>query len=363
MKIIYRYILKEFFESFVFGLAVFSSILLLDQVFQLINLFLSKGISFVIVVKLFLLVLPNILSLTIPMSCLFAILLAYGRLSEDNEITALRSSGIGYAGFTMPILAMVLLLCGFLVVFNQRISPGTHQQFRKIYHEIINQRPLLKFEENAVTTIGDYRLFVQKVDKDRNMLYGVNIYKFSKEAQESPWRISASSATVSASGAAVIFSLNHGFWQNPNPAKPLNLVNMSFAHYQFMIPLGDNIMPLSQSFKEMTGPQLLNEIKTYKLKKMPTNLLENEYWLRWILACAPLVFALAGIPLGIVTERGGKSIGFGLSLLVMFGYYLLLVTGLNLGEKGYAPPALVLWLPNVATALVGLIFWKRMLRS
>lgn len=363
MKIIYRYIFKEFFESFVFGLAVFSSILLLDQVFQLINLFLSKGISLFIVAKLFLLILPNILTLTIPMSCLFAILLAYGRLSEDNEITALRSSGIGYAWFTAPLLVLIMGLCIFLVQFNQSISPGIHRQFRKIYHEIINQRPLLKFEENAITTIGDYRLFVRKVDKERNMLYGVNIYKFSKDAQESPWRITASSATVDASGAAVIFSLNHGFWQNPNPSRPLNLVNMRFAHYQFTIPLGESVMPVSQSFREMTGAQLRGEIAAYRHKNMPTNMLENEYWLRWILACAPFVFALAGIPLGIVTERGGKSIGFGLSLLVMFGYYLLLITGLNLGEKGYAAPALVLWLPNVATALAGLYFWKRMLRT
>ncbi|MFA6613495.1 MAG: LptF/LptG family permease, partial [Endomicrobiia bacterium] len=96
IKILHRYIVKEFVSSFIFGLTVFSAILLLDQIFQLIDLFLSKGVGFFLIFQLFILIIPNILSLTIPMAILFGVLLSYGRLCEDNEITVMKATGINY---------------------------------------------------------------------------------------------------------------------------------------------------------------------------------------------------------------------------------------------------------------------------
>jgi len=363
MKIIHRYVIREFVESFLFGLLVFSGILLLDQVFQLIDMVLSKGIALWVVIKLFLLILPNIFSLTIPMSVLFGILLAYGRLSEDNEITAMRCTGINYPSFTGPLLAVVFILSLFLVYFNQYLSPVTHKQFRQLYQEVLTQRPLVKFEEREITTLGDYRLYVQHVDRTSNVLQGVNIYRFSKDEVGAPWRISASSATVSVTPQAVIFYLYNGYWQKPNPARPDSLVHLVFSNYQFIISLEGDIMPFSQSLREMDFRKLRREIESYRAKKMPTNFLENEFWLRFILAGAPIAFALISIPLGIVTRRGGRSIGFGISLLVLFGYYALLVTALNLGEKDYVRPGIILWLPDAATLIAGIWLWKRMLRK
>lgn len=363
MKIISRYVIREFMESFLFGLMVFSSILLLDQIFQLIDLFLSKGIGLWIIFKLFFLILPNILSLTVPMSVLFGIILAYGRLSEDNEITALRSSGLAYWSFTAPVLVIVAVLSVFLLYFNQYLSPSTHKQFRQLYQEVLAQRPLVKFDEKEITTLGEYRLYVQKIDHNSNTLYGVNIYKFSKDEVGVPWRITASSATVAVTPQAVVFYLYNGYWQKSNPARPDNLVHLTFSNYQFTISLEGNLLPTSQSLREMDLPQLRQEIARYHEKKLPTNFLENELWLRFALAIAPLAFALTAVPLGIITHRGGRSIGFGISLLVLFGYYTLLVTSLNLGEKGYVAPGIILWLPDLAAASAGILLWRNMLRK
>lgn len=176
-------------------------------------------------------------------------------------------------------------------------------------------------------------------------------------------RITASSAVVTADAQAVVFNLYNGYWQKPDPNKPSDFAYLKFQRYQFVIPLANQIMPFSQSLHEMSGSDLLKEMESYRQKQLPTNFLEVEYWLRWTLAFAPIVMALIGIPLGIVLERGGKSIGFGVSMLVLFGYYLLLVTGLNLGEKGYFAPRLISWLPNAACFVTGVILWARMLRK
>jgi lipopolysaccharide export system permease protein len=363
MKIIHKYIIREFVEAFFFGLFVFSGILLLDQIFQLIDLILGKGVPLLTVTKLFFLILPNIFSLTIPMSVLFGILLSFGRLSEDNEITALRSSGFKYMDFSMPIIVLVALICIFLSYFNQYLSPKTYAGFRSIYQQILTKQPLLKFDERAITKLGEYKIYVEKVGSDNNTLYGVNIYKFDRSDNSSAFRISASSAQVTVSESAIIFHLFRGYWQKVNPAMPDSLVHLNFARYTFSIPFGNNVMPMSQSLKEMDAKTLRNEIKQYSLKNMPTNFLENEYWLRWVLAIAPLIFALVAIPLGIITERGGKSIDFGVTLLLLFCYYMLLVIALNIGESGKIPPGLILWLPNLMTLLIGLLFWRQLVKK
>ena len=363
MRLLHRYIISEFIESFLFGLSVFSAILLLDQIFELIDLFLSKGISILTVAKLFLLILPNIFSLTIPMAVLFGILLAYGRLSEDNEITAMRSSGIQYFSISAPVLVAVLALSVFLVYFNQYLSPATHSQFRKIYQHVLSSRPLIKFEEKAITKIGDYRLYVTRINRNSNSLEDVNIYKFSKNESDSAWRISASSAVVAVNPNAVIFNLFKGYWQKPNPSKPDTLIHMNYLYYKFTIPLGGDIMPFSQSLREMTATEIMSEIRNYRLKKLPTNFLETEYWMRWTLALAPFVFAICGIPLGVISERGGKSIGFGMSLVILFVYYFALVSALNVSEKSYFSPGIVMWLPDFLILITGVILWKRMLKT
>ncbi|MBN1621349.1 MAG: LptF/LptG family permease [Endomicrobiales bacterium] len=366
MKIIQRYIIKEFIVSFIFGLVVFSGILLLDQIFQLVDLLLGKGVSFWIVLNLFLLALPNILTLTIPMATLFGILLAYGRLSEDNEITALRSAGTSYFNFTLPIVFIVIFFSLFLVYFNQNLAPKTHKGFRNIFKTILKTRPITKFEEKSIINLNEYRIYVEKIDKKTNLLKGVNIYKFSDKPDDpssTSWRISASSAVVYVNSDFIVFDLYRGYWQKPNPAMPENLIHLKFFQYKFNIPLGTNKIPMSQSLKEMNGDELRREILKYRQKKLPTNFLEVEYWIRWILATAPFFFALVGVPLGIVLEKGKKSISFGISLLILFTYYLLLVTGLNIGEKGYVSPRLILWMPNMITFILGIFLWRKMLKK
>jgi len=366
MRIIYRYIMREFGESFFFGLLVFSIILLLDQIFQLVNLALAKGVSLFTVFKMFMLIIPTVATLAIPMATLFAILLAYGRLAEDNEITALRSSGVSYTPYTVPLLIIAVFLSIFLGYFNQVIAPKTHHQFRQLYTEALRQRPLVRFEEKSIISIDSYKLFASRIHKKGNILEQLTIYKFSpadKKADENTWRISAASATVSITPQAIIFHLNNGYWQKPNPQSPERLIHLTFDRYAFLIKLTENTLTESQSVKEMSGRELRAMITQHRAQKIPSTFFETEYWLRWMLASAPLVFALIGIPIGMVLERGGKSISFGLSLVVLFGYYIVLATGLSIAEKGFIPPGVILWLPNALTLFSSIFLWKRMLNK
>ncbi|MDR2709557.1 MAG: LptF/LptG family permease, partial [Elusimicrobiota bacterium] len=96
IKLIHIYILKEFLSSFLFGIAIFSLLLLLERIFDMASLILSKGVAIGTILKLFIFIYPAILPFAIPMSILFGILFAFGHLSESNEITAMKANCMSY---------------------------------------------------------------------------------------------------------------------------------------------------------------------------------------------------------------------------------------------------------------------------
>ncbi|MDR2191724.1 MAG: LptF/LptG family permease [Endomicrobium sp.] len=376
IKKLHFYIIKEFFAAFGFGLAVFSTLLLLDQIFNLIDLFLSKGVSFFLVFKLFFFILPNILMLAIPMAALFGVLIAYGRLSEDNEITAMKANGTDYASLSMPIVITVCVVSFFLLFFNHLWSPKMHTNFRNLYEEILIKRPLVTFAEKSIVKLGGYQIYANKVNNSDNSLSGVSIYKFedknkkpasdknsqNPQKQNASWRIAASSASVKvySNGASLI--LYNGYWQFANPSDINKMIHMTFQSYSFFIPLGETVNGHSSSLREMQSPELLKTIREYREKKFPYSAYEIEFWMRWIFALAPISFILIALPVGIMSGKGGKTIGFAMSLGVILFYYMLLIISMNLAERAYAPAFLIMWLPNAATTGIGLFLCVKMVK-
>src|SRR5437764_4600510 len=107
-RTLHRYFLREVTVPFLFGIGVFTFILLIARMLKLVELVVNRGVSVVEIGKLFAYILPTFLEVTVPMALLLAILLAVGRLSADSEIVALRTSGISLYQMMMPILAFTI---------------------------------------------------------------------------------------------------------------------------------------------------------------------------------------------------------------------------------------------------------------
>jgi lipopolysaccharide export system permease protein len=312
------------------------------------------------------------------MAVLFGVLISYGRLSEDNEITAMKANGLGYSTMSVPVIVFICLISVFMIFFNHFWSPKMHSDFRNLYEEILTKRPLVTFSEKTITKLGGYQLYANKVDSLNNSLSGVNIYKFedkkkepqktySKQSglqeQSGSWRIAASSASVKVYYSGVRLTLYNGYWQLANPSNINSMIHMTFASYEFFIPLGNVVRGNSSSLKEMTSPHILKTIKDYKNQKLPYIAYESEFWLRWIFSLASIAFVIIALPIGIMSGKGGKAIGFGMSLGVILFYYSLLILSLNLSERGYAPAALIMWLPNAAVTACGLFLFSKMVKK
>lgn len=358
MKIVNRYILKEFFPTLLLGLFVFIFVLLLDKLFALISLFLTKKVGIFLILRLFYHLLPSLFSLTLPMSTLFALLFTFGHLSEHNEIAALQISGIRIRSITLPPLFLSLLFTFLLIPLNQQIVPQSEHYFKKIYAQIIYQNPEIRLEEKNFWTIGEYRLWIEKIEKNKE-LKNITIYQFVQEAQ--PIRIVARKGKYRlANKTNLILDLEDGNIQYSEVKELSRVTISSFKNYTIVVPLEISAQALtSKSLRELKSNELAKEIKKYREQRIPTSYLEVEYHLRIVLAATCFIFALVAIPLGIELKRGGRAIGFGVSLLIIFFYYLLIIGSITISEKGILPAGISLWIPNfLFFGIGGFLFYR-----
>ncbi len=358
MKILSRYILKEFLGNVFLGLLIFTFVLLLDHLFELIDLLLGKGVGLGLTLKLLTLLLPSTLSLTLPMSILLASLLTYGRLSEHNEITAARASGLKAWSYVKMPLLIALLAAAFLVPFNTRWAPRAHASFRSIYVQLLKRNPLVRIEERTFVEIGEYHLYIEHREKKKGLMRGVTIYKLPTSG--AGLRIFAERGKAAyEEGKGLTLLLSQGRIEKVDAAAPERWMNTEFKEYQFFIPLASAQASSERSIEEMDNRELRKEITVLKSKGLPYPILACQIQLRWALAMTPLLFAALGIPLAIRMQRGGRSIGFGMSLIIMVLYYILLMGGTALGQRGSWPPWIAVWMGNSALlASASFLYWR-----
>jgi lipopolysaccharide export LptBFGC system permease protein LptF len=380
IKKLHLYIIREFFISFIFGILVFSLLLILNMAFEIVELALSKGIAINLVLKLFLFYLPNILTLSIPMAVLFGVLLSYGKLSSDNEITAMKSSGLGYKTLTIPVISVVYILSIFLIFFNHFIAPQINNRSKHFYEELMTRNPLAKFNAKSIINIGNYSLYANKVNNKTNSMFGLSIYKFENnnydqdlkskknvlpQNDKETWRISANEASIKAYANGVQLILHNGYLQKANPSNISETTHMTFKKYIFFISLGAKPKEDTFSLASIQSPKLLKIIDEYKQQGMPVSSyvkFQRDFWLRWTFAIAPITFIIIALPLGLRSNKRSKAMGFGVSLGIIILYYMLFILSTSLGEKEYISLSIIMWLPNFVTILIGSYLFFKMVK-
>ena len=357
--ILARYLLAQFIPPFLFGVSLFSGVLLLDKIFDLIDLLVNKGVSFVLSAKIFVLFLPTIMSLSVPMALLLASLLTFGRLSEDNEILALRSSGLSFRQILWPPILFAALVSTALIPFNTELTPRAMGQFRTIYHKIAQMDPL-QIEPKRFVAVRNVRLYAGEVQKERKLLKEVWLYRIFPDYTE---RVFAPRGKWDVSESRLSLNLLDGQIERFNHNSTGDFLHIGFKTYSLAVPLQMASDARSRNWREYKNVELRREISRRTLLQIPSGEIKSEYHLRFALAFAPLALALIGIPLGMTIERGGRGVGFGAAVGVLFFYYLLLVMGMNLADRETIPALPALWMANTVATIVGLILFRKRLAS
>jgi len=165
MKIITRYIFKEHLSPFFGALFVIMFIFLLQFLAKYIGQIFGKGLSIITILELIFLNLAWMMALAVPMSTLLAVLMAYGRFSEDNEITILKSSGISLYKTIKPSLIFGLIITLFMLYFNDQVLPNANHEARKMFKSIKRKKPTLALEEHIFYEMANFSFVVDKIEK------------------------------------------------------------------------------------------------------------------------------------------------------------------------------------------------------
>ena len=366
MKILRDHFLKEFLAPFFFGLGTLLFLFLLGRgLVQMADLIFNKNVDLWLILQLLFFSLPFVLIFIIPIAVLVASILSFTRLSHDNEIMAVRTSGVGLIKVVTPLLCFVILLCLFSFILSDRIASVSHYTYRVLLTRMGIENPSAALEEGTfIKKFKNFVIFIYEID--HNKLKGIRIYQ-PQEGRPTRTIIAQKGELLSIPESNTIqLKLIHGTSDEPDPKDPAKLYKLNFKTYNLPLNISEikSSKDLGKKPKDMTIRELKEEIRRLGEEGIrATYPLSAEIHNKIALALSSLAFVLVGIPLGITTRRNEKSVSFGASLVLTTLYWILLIGGKALAQRGLVPPFLALQISNLVVGGFGIFLLTRLARS
>ncbi|MGB2598985.1 MAG: LptF/LptG family permease [Candidatus Omnitrophota bacterium] len=361
MRIINRYLLKELGGPFAASLIVSTVILAAGNIIQSADMVMNKGVAFIQVFKIFLLFLPYVLIFTIPISVLSAVLLGFGRLSGDNEVIALRSTGMSLYKIAFPAV-----ICGFIislisVPLNDRILPQSEFAARKLIKRLGISHPAALLEPGVfVKGFKDYIIFIHGIKG--NKLENVRIYQPQNEGTTRTIVANRGEIISVPDQNSVKLKLMEGTADEIVPDKPDEFYKLSFQEYTMTLNLDNavDVRNIQKKAREKSIKELFTDIETFEKDDINVIPLRIELHKKIALAFSNLIFVLVGIPLAITTHRREKFIGFSMAMGIFLLYWAIMLGGIAFAIRAIVPPWVGVWSANILLACLAAFLFYRM---
>jgi lipopolysaccharide export system permease protein len=183
VRLLSRYLLRQLAAPFLFALAALTSLMLLSQIAKKFGALVGKGLPWGVIGEVFALSLPFIVAMTLPMAVLVAVLYAFSHLAADNEITAMRASGISVYQVLAPVLAWGLFMSAFNFVFVDQVLPRSNARLRGLLIDIGRKKPTLELREQVINEVPPSQYFLRagRIDAATGHLKDITIYDVGGE--------------------------------------------------------------------------------------------------------------------------------------------------------------------------------------
>lgn len=365
MKILDRYLVREMLVPFVLGLAIFTSILLIVRILKLVELVVNRGVPLGQMVEVFSYILPAFLEVTVPMALLLAILVAFGRLSSDSEIIALRAAGVSLYRLLAPVAVFAVGVALLTLWLSLVARPWGNSHLRMGLYEIVKTRAAAGIKPKVFNDeFKNLVIYVERIRPASDLLEGILISDMRDASiQNTVYAERGRLVTNEARHTLTLRLENGGIYST---GKDNGYQDTRFETYDITLDLNAALAQLHDRDKdasEMTLTELRTVIATKDAAGQPAFLERVELQRKFSIPFACLVFAALGVPLGIQPSRSVHSRGFSLSLALIFLYYMLLTFGQNLGERGAVPAFVAVWTPNIVLAAVATVLISRAARE
>jgi lipopolysaccharide export system permease protein len=365
-KIVHRYIFRELLIPFLFGLSVFTFVLLIARLLRLIELVVNRGVPATNILRIFAYIVPAFLEVTVPMAMLLAIIVAFGRLSADSEMVAFRSSGLSLYQLMTPVVIFVVLAGMTTAGLTLWARPWGNRSLRSALFEIARTRASAGIRQQVFNDeFPGLVIYAEEIDAKTDVLRHVLISDDRDEKQRNHIFAREGVMLSDAATETVTLRLRDGFIQTSDAPRDTEY-QTEFQSYDVNLDLRRALagnQERERDPKEMTLAELRETIEKKRAAGTPTGLESAEYQRRISLPFACLVFGLAAVPLGIQPARGVRARGFAVSIVLIFFYYILLSAGQALAEQHLLPAVVGLWLPNAVFVVFGAYLFRQAARE
>ena len=356
MKILDRYIFKEMTSTFLVGIGAFTITLLLGKIIRLTEMIVNKGVGFWIILRLFLLMFPSFLIITIPMATLLATLSTFGRMASDKEVVALKTGGVSLYRLLYAPALFATLACVVNLYLSIQVLPWGNHNFKSLLVQVARTQAGLGLREGVFNSeLEGFIIYIRNLKGEGRILEGILLADSREKENFKVIVARRGELIIDPEGVKTILRLSDGSIHFTFPKNPENYRELSFAQYELNLDLNrfmDDPLERKKMDREMTLSELLAKMGEEKAAKLHPHYF-TEFHKKFAIPFAAIVFTLIGAPLGVRVKRSGKISGFSLSIALVLVYYLLFSLGEALGNKGKLSPFLAVWLPNLLLGGLG----------
>lgn len=349
-----RYLWRHLRDLFLFGVAVFSILLLINHLFLLARLVLQQGAPFSAALELLVYRLPYFLAFSFPMAMLLASLMTVGRLSDGQEITAMRTGGISLGRIAASILLAGVVVSGMTLAVNELVVPEAEERYRGAFARAIEspadpeqEQVLFREEQQGIESVYFARRFLL----DSGVMEGVVVNQFERgrlqRVIEAPQARYLGEEWIFFNGTMYLFT-------GPTTvATRFDRLTLALRRTprEIAIPRRE---PSEMSIRELRAYVRLLQRSGESAARYVV-----EVQSKFAVPASAALFALLAVPLGLRPHRSGTSIGLGLTIVVLVAYYIMISITITLGQSGRLQPVLAAWLPDVVLAAAGLVLLRR----
>ena len=463
MNIIGRYVLKEHVGPFLFASTALTSLMLLQYISRKFGELVGKGLPANVIAEFLMLSVPFTVAMTMPMAVLVAVLYAFSRLAAENEITAMKASGISMRSVLAPVVLGGFAMALVMLVFNDQVLPRSNHRLAVLQLDIFRTKPTFALREQVINTVKEGQLYLRagNIDEGTSVMKDVVIYDLSDPLRRRTIYADRGTLRLASNRKDLDMTLYNGVMMEVPNNKPRELtrlfykrdrlrVKSVFSTYEESqtgtISKGDREMSVCEMQRELSRADLLVRQAQYDAdvaaferkgahgKRPPPPMLDlgrgiggaycrllslfsvtpanaqsppsrsverprvpkadtpvswiqdeegykarvqeahfrmeearrqrNRYDVeiqkKFSLAAACVVFVLIGAPVALRFPRGGVGLVIGVSFAIFGLYYVGLIGGEALADKGYLPPWLAMWITNILLLTVGLTLAARM---
>ena len=356
MKILNLYVIRSFMGTFLMAIGVLTFGMTGSHLMKVIE-YISSGVPVKNAFIFLLYVLPIVLAFTIPWAALVSVMLVFGRLSADNEITAMRACGVSILQIVAPIIVIAFLLTCTCLYLQLQIGPHYLGEARNLVKNVLVEQPTAIFEPGIPVLYSDLYIYIGS--KDGNQIHDIQVYRMGKNGK---WEqdVTAASGVVEVDKEKQLLNV---ILENATVAayegsgsKTMRRTFSRELTFQIDYGRGFNANRVSRKDKYLTAMELLARMSLDKKRGVDTTELEVELNQRVALALAPIAFLLLGMPLAVRTSRRETSVGLFLSVLLAGLYFGAVLVSDALRESPKLFPQYIVWIPPALYQIFGAIY-------